>query len=83
MATSTKSRSLKLSDYQRLTLIRQTEAYSDTMRDLYFESLWLRERFPEKDWHRHQRTDGGADLCDGTPSDCASKARVTGRGSDG
>lgn len=31
---------------------------------------WLRERFPEKDWHRHPRTDGRFDLCDGTPSDC-------------
>lgn len=37
---------------------------------------WLRERFPDKDWHRHPRTDGGVDLCDGTPSDCASKVRL-------
>jgi len=36
---------------------------------------WLSERFPEKDWHRHPRTDGGTDLCDGTPSDCLDKAR--------
>lgn len=31
---------------------------------------WLRERFPDKDWHHHPRSDGGTDLCDGTPSDC-------------
>lgn len=37
---------------------------------------WLRERFPDKDWHRHQRTDGRTDLCDGTPSDCRSKVRL-------
>lgn len=37
---------------------------------------WLRERFPAKDWHRHPRTVGGVDLCDGTPSDCVSKARL-------
>lgn len=37
---------------------------------------WLRERFPEKDWHHHPRTDGGLDLCDGTPSDCADRPRV-------
>lgn len=37
---------------------------------------WLRERFPEKDWHRHPRTDGRTDLCDGTPSDCATKERL-------
>lgn len=37
---------------------------------------WLRERFSDKDWHRHRRTDGRTDLCDGTPSDCASKARL-------
>lgn len=37
---------------------------------------WLRERFPDKDWHRHPRTDGRADLCDGTPSDCRSKVRL-------
>lgn len=43
---------------------------------------WLREKFPEKDWHRHPRTDGRTDLCDGTPSDCASRARVEGRVTD-
>ena len=37
---------------------------------------WLRERFPDKDWHRHPRTDGRTDLCDGTPSDCTSKVRL-------
>lgn len=37
---------------------------------------WLRERFPDKDWHRHPRTDGRTDLCDGTPSDCAAKVRL-------
>ena len=37
---------------------------------------WLRERFPDKDWHKHLRTDGRTDLCDGTPSDCASRPRV-------
>jgi hypothetical protein len=36
---------------------------------------WLREHFPEKDWHRHPRTDGRTDWCDGTPSDCATKER--------
>ena len=36
---------------------------------------WLRERFPDKDWHRHRRSDGRFDACDGTPSDCAEKAR--------
>lgn len=36
---------------------------------------WLREKFPEKDWHKHRRTDGRFDLCDGTPSDCADKVR--------
>jgi hypothetical protein len=39
---------------------------------------WLRDRFPDKDWHRHPRTDGRTDLCDGTPSDCATKERVEG-----
>lgn len=39
---------------------------------------WLRERFPEKDWHRHPRTDGRTDLCDGTPSDCTSRPREGG-----
>lgn len=34
---------------------------------------WLRERFPDKRWHRHPRTDGRTDLCDGTPSDCAER----------
>jgi hypothetical protein len=38
---------------------------------------WLRERFPEKDWHRHPRMDGRTDLCDGTPSDCSSKVRLS------
>jgi hypothetical protein len=37
---------------------------------------WLKEKFPDKDWHQHRRTDGRTDWCDGTPSDCASKARV-------
>lgn len=37
---------------------------------------WLRERFPDKDWHRHRRTDGRTDLCDGTPSDCTTKVRL-------
>lgn len=37
---------------------------------------WLRERFPDKDWHRHRRTDGGFDLCDGTPSDCSTKEQL-------
>jgi hypothetical protein len=37
---------------------------------------WLRDRFPEKDWHRHRRTDGRFDICDGTSSDCASKVRL-------
>ena len=37
---------------------------------------YLRERFPDKDWHRHARTDGRTDLCDGTPSDCKSKVRL-------
>lgn len=43
---------------------------------------WLRERFPEKDWHHHRRTDGGLDLCDGTPSDCSSKAKLSLDGGD-
>jgi hypothetical protein len=43
---------------------------------------WLRERFPEKDWHHHPRTDGRTDLCDGTPSDCASRPRSGGKGVD-
>lgn len=37
---------------------------------------WLRERFPEKDWHQHRRTDRRADWCDGTPSDCGTKERI-------
>lgn len=37
---------------------------------------WLREQFPEKDWHQHPRTDGRTDWCDGTPLDCASKVRL-------
>ncbi len=37
---------------------------------------WLRERFPDKEWHRHPRSDGRTDLCDGTPSDCAEKVRL-------
>lgn len=39
---------------------------------------WLRERFPEKDWHQHHRRDGGLDWCDGTPSDCDMKERLDG-----
>lgn len=37
---------------------------------------WLKEQFPDKDWHEHPRTDGRTDLCDGTPSDCAAKVRL-------
>lgn len=38
---------------------------------------WLRERFPDKDWHRHWRgRSGDTQMCDGTPSDCAEKERV-------
>ncbi len=37
---------------------------------------WLRLNFPDKDWHRHPRTDGRTDLCDGTPSDCAERPKV-------
>jgi hypothetical protein len=43
---------------------------------------WLRERFPEKDWHRHPRTDGRTDLCDGTPSDCGNRGRGKSRVTD-
>ena len=35
---------------------------------------WLRDKFPDKDWHHHRRGQSGeTQLCDGTPSDCAEK----------
>lgn len=37
---------------------------------------WLREQFPEKDWHQHWRgRSGDTQWCDGTPSDCIEKVR--------
>lgn len=40
------------------------------------DGSFLKAKFPQKDWHEHRRTDGRTDWCDGTPSDCNTKARV-------
>lgn len=56
-------------------LMAELEASLGKVKDIGNEA-WLRERFPDKDWHRHRRYDGGTDLCDGTPSDCQSKPRI-------
>ncbi len=41
------------------------------------DGRWLKERFPDKDWHQHRRgRDGSTQWCDGTPSDCKTKERL-------
>lgn len=58
-----------MADSERLAGLTQGPFHVDTMES------WLRAEFPDKDWHKHPRTDGQYDLCDGTPSDCAEKVK--------
>lgn len=67
--------SAKDTAYDREKGMQMTPDNKGFVSDIGSES-WLRERFPDKDWHRHPRTDGRTDLCDGTPSDCAAKVRL-------
>lgn len=48
-----------------------------TFADAVNNGSWLKANFPEKDWHKHARGQSGdTQWCDGTPSDCAEKARL-------
>lgn len=50
---------------------------SNTWAESVNDGSRLKEKFPEKDWHRHWRGQSGkTQWCDGTPSDCKTKERL-------